>query len=66
MKNVFTLTLYLLLILKGNSSTSSYDYSSYNAVSTNTDLSGQTLASSTEDQSVVYINSKNFRRFLKY
>ena len=49
MKTVFTLTLYLLLILKGNSSTSSYDYSGYNAVSTNTDLSGQTLASSTED-----------------
>ena len=54
MKNVFTLTLYLLLILKGNSATSSYDYSSYNAVSTNTNLSGQTLTSLTEDQSVVY------------
>ena len=57
MKNVFTLTLYLLLILKGNSATSSYDYSSYNAVSTNTNLSGETVTSSTSDQSAVYITS---------
>ena len=57
MKNVFTLTIYLLLILKGNSSNSSYDYSSYNAVSINTNLSGQTLTSSTSDQSVVYITT---------
>ena len=57
MKNFFTLTLYLLLILKGNSDTNSYNYNSYNAVSTNTNLSGQTLASTTSDQSVVYITS---------
>ena len=57
MKNVFTLTLYLLLILKGNSSNSSYDYSSYSAISTNTNLSGQTVTSSTSDQSAVYITS---------
>ena len=57
MKNVFIIILYSLLILKGNSSNSSHNYSGYNAVSTNTNLSGETLESTTSDQSVVYITS---------
>ena len=34
---------------------STYDYTNYNAISTNTELSEQTLSSTTADQSVVYI-----------
>ena len=34
---------------------STYDYTNYNAISTNTELSEQTLLSTTADQSVVYI-----------
>ena len=36
---------------------SSYDYSSYSATSTNTNLSGQTVSSATSRQSAVYITS---------
>ena len=55
MKNVNILSILVLLILGVNSENSSHDYSSYSAVSTNTDLSGETLTSTTSDQSVVYI-----------
>jgi len=39
------------------SSTNSYDYSSYKATSTNEKLSSATLSSETSDQSVVYITN---------
>ena len=39
------------------SASSSYDYSSYTATSTNTNLSGQTISSTISGQSAVYINS---------
>jgi hypothetical protein len=57
MKNVFILIIYFLLILEGKSENSSYDYDGYDAVSTNTNLSGETLSSTTSGQSVVYITT---------
>jgi len=52
-----TKILFLILILEAfvNPETNSYNYASYASVSTNTNLSGQTLSSSTSDQSVVYL-----------
>ena len=67
MKNVFILIFFLILEINANfmqfqflrnlqsQSTNSYDYSSYQATSTNSNLNGQSLSSSTSDQSVVYI-----------
>ena len=55
MKNVSFLNILVLLILGVNSSNNNYNYSGYSAISTNTDLSGETLTSTTSDQSVVYI-----------
>ena len=65
MKNGFFISIYLLLFssinpqflrfLQQKSSTNSYDYSNYNAQSTNQNLSSKTLESTTKDQSVVYI-----------
>ena len=63
MKNVFLLI--FLLILESNANflkyfrnlDSSYSYSNYQAISINTNLDGETLTSSTVDQSVVYITS---------
>ena len=60
LKTIF-LCLILFLEINANflrvmdSSTNNFDYSSYKAVSSNTDLTSQTLSSSTSDQSVVYI-----------
>ena len=67
MKNVFLLIFFLILEINANflhfqfirslqsQSTNSYDYSSYTATSINSNLDGQTLTSTTSDQSVVYI-----------
>ena len=66
MKNVFLLIFFLILEINANflqfqfsrnlqSSTNTYDYSSYQATSTNTNLEGETLTSASSDQSVVYI-----------
>ena len=67
MKNVFLLMFFIILEINANflhfqfirslqsQSTNTHDYSSYTATSTNTNLNGQTLTSSTSDQSVVYI-----------
>ena len=44
-----------LLLISIKCDTNSYDYTNYAAVSKNTDLSEQTLSSTTSDQSVVYI-----------
>ena len=49
--------IYSLLLLNANSETNGYNYNSYSAVSTNSNLSGATLTSTTSDQSVVYITS---------
>ena len=49
--------IYSLLLLNANSETNGYNYNSYSAVSTNSDLSGATLTSTTSDQSVVYITT---------
>ena len=57
MKNCFIAIIYALLLIGTNSENNSYDYSSYNAVSKDTSLSEQTIASSTADQSAVYITS---------
>ena len=57
MKNVCFLIIYSFLILKGNAATNSYDYTSYNAQSTNTNLSGETITSITAGESAVYITS---------
>jgi hypothetical protein len=57
MKASYILILYLLLFSCGKCETNSYDYSSYSAISTNTNLSSETLTSTTSDQSVVYITS---------
>ena len=57
MKNVFILIIYFLLILEGKSQNSSYDYDGYDVVSTNTNLSGETLSSTASGQSVVYITT---------
>ena len=57
MKNVFTCLLFFLLILEGNTETNSYNYDSYSAVSTNTNLNSQTVTSTTADQSAVYITN---------
>ena len=65
-KNVFLRIFFLILEINANflqfqfsrnleSSTNSYDYSSYQATSTNTNLNGETLTCSSSDQSVVYI-----------
>ena len=66
MKNVFSLIFLSLLIIGSNSnflrllqsSTNTYDYSSYSSISKDTNLSGQTLTSSTSDQNVVYITKQ--------
>ena len=52
--------LFLILLLSNHiqTATNSFDYSKYTSTSTNTDLSAQTLTSSTADQSVVYITEK--------
>ena len=55
MKLKFLIFLIVILEFNNQSSTNTYDYSSYSAVSTNTDLTGETLSSTTADQSVVYI-----------
>ena len=67
MKNVFLIIFFLILEINANflklnfirslqsQSENSYDYSSYVAISTDTNLDGQTLTSSSSDQSVVYI-----------
>ena len=55
MKNVFFIIIYCFLILKGNTSNSSYNYSSYSATSTNANLSGQTVSSTTSGESAVYV-----------
>ena len=65
MKNVFLLIYLLMLESNANflqfrnldSQTNSYSYSNYQAISTNTNLNGETLTSSTIDQSVVYITN---------
>lgn len=55
MKNGFIVMIYALLLLGTNSESNTYDYSSYSSVSTNTNLSGDTVTSTTADQSAVYI-----------
>ena len=59
-----TAIIYITLLILGTkaqflrflqSSKNSYDYSSYSSTSTNENLSGKTLSSTTSDQSVVYI-----------
>ena len=57
MKNGFIVMIYALLLLGINSANNPYDYSSYKSVSTNTDLSSETVTSSTADQSAVYITN---------
>ena len=57
MKNGFIVMIYAFLLLGTNSETNSHNYDSYSAVSTNTNLSGQTVESSTADQSAVYITN---------
>ena len=57
MKNELFSIICCMLLLKAHSENSSYNYNSYSAVLTNTNLSGQTLSSSNSDESVVYINS---------
>ena len=63
----FVLTSFIILISGINSnflrylqpsSSNEYDYSNYKSVKSNEDLTGETLSSSTADQSVVYITSK--------
>ena len=52
--------IFCLLLINPNyvfPASSSYDYSSYTATSTNTNLSGQTISSTTSGQSAVYITS---------
>ena len=69
MKNMYILTFLFILILEINSkhlrnlqsSSNNYDYSSYNAVSSNKDLTDQNLSSDVSDQSVVYITDKNIK-----
>ena len=65
MKNAFFIISYFLLLSKINSrflrflqqfSTNSYDYSNYNAKSTNENLSSKTLESTIKDESVIYIS----------
>ena len=51
---LFLLASYPTLIF---SESSSYDYSSYSATSTNTNLSSETISSTTSGQSAVYITS---------
>lgn len=46
MKNGFIVMIYAFLLLGTNSETNSHNYDSYSAVSTNTNLSGQTVESS--------------------
>ena len=59
-----TAIIYITLLILGTkaqflrflqSSKNSYDYSSYSSTSTNENLSGKTLSSTTSDQSVVYV-----------
>ena len=57
MKAVNILILYLIIFSYDKCATNSYDYSSYSAVSKNTNLSGETLTSTTADQSVVYVTN---------
>ena len=57
MKNVVFVIIYSFLIFKGNAATSLYDYSSYGSTSTNTNLSGQTISSTTSGESAVYITN---------
>ena len=67
MKKVFVLILSLITILQVNtnflrhlqpgSNTNSYDYSSISYVSKDTSLSSESVSSSTDDQSVVYITN---------
>ena len=61
-----TAIIYITLLILGTkaqflrflqSSKNSYDYSSYSSTSTNENLSGKTLSSTTSDQSVVYVTN---------
>ena len=69
MKSMYIVTFLFILILEINSkhlrnlqsSSNNYDYSSYNAVSSNEDLTDQNLSSDVSDQSVVYITNKNIK-----
>ena len=57
MKKVLTICILLLNPFITLSETSSYDYSSYTASSKDTNLSGQTISSTTSGASAVYITS---------
>ena len=55
MKYHIFLLVNVILIIEGNLENNLYNYSGYSANSTNKNLTGETLSSNTEDQSVVYI-----------
>ena len=55
MKPILLLILVLEVFSQPGSNSNTYDYTNYDAISKNADLTGQTLSSTTADQSVVYI-----------
>ena len=62
MKSIILLCLLIfhpnhILLAPTSSSTNSYDYSSYSATSTNMNLSGESISSTTSGQSAVYISN---------
>ena len=61
METVSMIIICLILLIKKNTSISSYNYSGYKAISTNTNLFEQNLISTTSDQSVVYITSSGIK-----
>ena len=69
MKNIYILITFIILAIEINpkflrnlqSSINTYDYSSYNSVSINEDLTNKILSSNISDQSVVYITNSDIK-----
>ena len=65
MRNIIYLSICLTLSLSSNlrflpSETNTYNYSNIKATYTNTNSSNEVLASTTSDESVIYISNNNF------
>ena len=67
MRNIIYLSICLMLSLSSNlrflpSETNTYNYSNIKAIYTNTNISNEVLASTTSDESVIYVSNSNYVR----
>ena len=70
MRNIIYLSICLTLSLSSNlrflpSETNTYNYSNIKATYTNTNTSNEILASTTSDESVIYVSNSNYVREYK-